>query len=157
SQKIACAPYAKRPAGRQYVHCIPSPSTHPNAITACFERRVAKCYRVKLGEALPWCCVLLLRRIAVRVGRRAWRSFAQRFISNSRPAPLCALVIEAALPATDRVVHRHARHNSAHQSVISHNQCTRNDDCASGSTEERTPEWRKSFLSQARYQLAAPS
>src|SRR5262249_24009129 len=96
SQKIACAPYAKRPAGRQYVHCIPSPSTHPNAITACFERRVAKCYRVKLGEALPWCCVLLLRRIAVRAGRRAWRSSssfttASETIDNTddRAAGLC--------------------------------------------------------------------
>src|SRR6516165_5422901 len=30
------------------------------------------------GEALPWCCVFLLRRIAVSVGCRAWRSFAER-------------------------------------------------------------------------------
>src|SRR5262249_51639224 len=36
---------------------------------------LTKCYPVKLGEALPWCCVPLLRRIAVRAGRRAWRSF----------------------------------------------------------------------------------
>jgi hypothetical protein len=28
-------------------------------------RRFAKCYADK-GEALPWCCVLLLRRTAVR-------------------------------------------------------------------------------------------
>jgi hypothetical protein len=42
-----------------------------------------KCYPVKLGEALPWCCVPLLRRIAVSVGCRAWRSFAQmgRFLA----------------------------------------------------------------------------
>ena len=29
-------------------------------------------------NCVPWCCVLLLRRTAVRVGRSAWRSFAQR-------------------------------------------------------------------------------
>ena len=29
-------------------------------------------------NCVRWCCVLLLRRTAVRVGRSAWRSFAQR-------------------------------------------------------------------------------
>ena len=41
-------------------------------------RQSAKCYPVRLGGALPWCCALLLRRTSVRVGRSAWRSFAQR-------------------------------------------------------------------------------
>jgi len=77
SQRQVAQPELSDQQRPQYVDSIPSPSTHPSAITACFERRVAKCYRVKLGEALPWCCVLLLRRIAVRAGRRAWRSFAQ--------------------------------------------------------------------------------
>src|SRR5215472_976269 len=40
-------------------------------------RRSCKGLQYKIGEAFPWCCVPLLRRTAVRVGCRAWRSFAQ--------------------------------------------------------------------------------
>jgi hypothetical protein len=36
-----------------------------------------KRYPLKLGGVLPWCCIPRLRRTAVSVGRRAWRSFAQ--------------------------------------------------------------------------------
>jgi hypothetical protein len=40
------------------------------AITACLTRikyvDLQKCYPVKLGEALSWCCIPPLRRIAVR-------------------------------------------------------------------------------------------
>jgi hypothetical protein len=43
-------------------------------------RRFAKCYPVKLGEALPWCCVPLLRRTSVRVGPlEELRSNGRRF------------------------------------------------------------------------------
>jgi hypothetical protein len=50
-----------------------------------------KCYSVKLGEALPWCCTLLLCRIAVRVGCRAWRGFAHFHNSPGFPFPLLSL------------------------------------------------------------------
>jgi hypothetical protein len=48
-------------------------------------RRLKTWYPGKLGEALPWCCTLLLRRIAVRVGCRAWRSFAGRRLNTASP------------------------------------------------------------------------
>jgi hypothetical protein len=39
-----------------------------------------KCYSVKLGEALPWCCVPLLRRTSVSVG---WQDL-EELRSNGR-------------------------------------------------------------------------
>ena len=53
---------------------------------------IAKCYPMNLGGALPWCCALLLRRPAVRVGRSAWRSFAQRGTSCRSSATCCVRI-----------------------------------------------------------------
>jgi hypothetical protein len=86
--------YVQRP---QHIDC-----THPITITACLTRikyvDLQKCYPVKLGEALPWCCVPLLRRIAVRAGCRAWRSFAGRRLDKV-PASLTQEVWAFAHPS----------------------------------------------------------
>jgi hypothetical protein len=75
------------------------PDVHLGAITACLTRikyvDLQKCYPVKLGEALSWCCVPLLRRIAVRAGcleelrssdRIAWNVGQARREARSRRA-----------------------------------------------------------------------
>jgi hypothetical protein len=88
-----CAACAKRPGDRSMV--IASPALHASRCNhSVFEADrcvdLQKCYPVKLGEALSWCCVPLLRRTAVRVGCRAWRSFAQMGEGSTKcrfPAP----------------------------------------------------------------------
>src|SRR4029077_2767495 len=53
--------------------CIPATTCLTWIKCADLQKR----YPAKLGGVLPWRCIPRLRKSAVSVGRRAWRSFAQ--------------------------------------------------------------------------------